>query len=206
MPLGDFLDAKRGWLTLPSRHEDIAAGVSVRPSAPNDGAPERGGARQTRRRWNAGQRARRARSWIVREDGRRERVDCETRSHFQHDLLHYAAETEASLGGGFWGSLASGRTLAEMNDRTRSTPTYGTSEMMVIERIVGALSGVTKGRTPEQIVTGLQSYALSLDANIPAWLTTDFVTAVQERMRQLLGRWKATPFGGTMELAWASSL
>ena len=84
---------------------------------------------------------------IVREDGRRERVDCETRSYLQHDLLHYAAETEASLSGGFWGSLARGRTLAEMNDRT---PIEGTSEMMVIEKVVGALSGMMKGQTPEQ--------------------------------------------------------
>ena len=42
---------------------------------------------------------------IVRADGRRERVDCETRSYLQHDLLHYAVETEASLAAGFWGSL-----------------------------------------------------------------------------------------------------
>jgi len=143
---------------------------------------------------------------IVREDGRRERVDCETRSYLQHDLLHYAAEVEASLGGGFWGILASGRTLAEMNDRTRATPMYGTSEMMVIEQVVGAFSGVMKGQMPEQITTALRSYTQSLGENTPAWLTTAFVTAVRERMRELLGRWKATPFGGTMELAWPPSL
>ncbi len=139
---------------------------------------------------------------IIRADGRRERFDCETRSYLQHDLLHYAAETEASLEGGFWGSLASGRTLAEMNDRTGTMPAYGTSEMMTIERVVGVLSGLTKGRTPEELVAGLRSYSESLGEAAPAWLTTEFVTAVQARMRKLFGQWKATPFGGTMELAW----
>jgi hypothetical protein len=138
---------------------------------------------------------------IVPEDGRRERVECETRSYLQHDLLHYAAETEASLGGGFWGSLARGKTLAEMNDRM---PIDGTSEMMVIEKVVGALSGVIKGQTPEQLVAGLRSYSESHGETAPPWLTVAFVIAVRERMRQLLGRWKATPFGGTMELAWPS--
>jgi hypothetical protein len=92
-----------------------------------------------------------------------------------------------------------------MNDRTGSRPSYSTSEIMVIEQVVGALSGTMKGRTPEQMVTGLQSYAASLGGRIPSWLTTSFVAAVQERMRHLIGHWKATPFGGTMELAWPPS-
>ena len=37
--------------------------------------------------------------------------------HLVHDLLHYAAEQEAGVQTGFWGTLASGRTLADMNDR-----------------------------------------------------------------------------------------
>lgn len=141
---------------------------------------------------------------IVRDDGRLERVDCETRSYLEHDLLHFAVETEASLRGGFWGALASGRTLAQMNDRARPTP-YGTSEMMVIERVVGVLSGLTKGRTPEEMVSGLERYAASSSEPTPSWLTTSFVAGVQERLRRLIGRWKATPFGGTMELRWPPS-
>src|SRR3954454_19930968 len=34
---------------------------------------------------------------IVREDGRREEVDCETRSLLVHDLLHLAVESEAKV-------------------------------------------------------------------------------------------------------------
>jgi hypothetical protein len=43
---------------------------------------------------------------IVRAGGRRERVECETRSYLTHDLLHYAVEAEACLQDGFWGRLA----------------------------------------------------------------------------------------------------
>jgi hypothetical protein len=159
---------------------------------------------------------------IVRDDGRREHVDCETRSYLQHDLLHYAVESEARLEGGFWGCLAKGRTLAEMNDRSgkamaaaagppraaapgepsNDMHTAPTSDMGTIEQVVGAVTGVLKGRTPYEIVTGLGRYAESVGSTLPSWLTARFIVAVQDRMRQLLGQWKATPYGGSMELAW----
>lgn len=34
----------------------------------------------------------------------------------------------------------------------------------------------------------------------PDWLTGDFMRCVLERLRQLQGQWRATPFGQTMEL------
>ena len=54
----------------------------------------------------------------IERGGRVERVECETRSYLVRDLLHYAVESEAGLEGGFWGHLARGKTLADMNDRT----------------------------------------------------------------------------------------
>jgi hypothetical protein len=139
---------------------------------------------------------------IVRDDGRRESVVCETRSYLVHDLLHYAVEGEAGLGGGFWGNLARGRTLEDMNDRTGRAMEAELPEMSVIERLVGALSGAVKGRSAAEMVTGLHRYAEALDSTLPPWLTESFVAAVQERMRRLLGHWKATPVGAAMELYW----
>ena len=83
---------------------------------------------------------------IVRDDGAREAVECETRSYLTHDLLHYAVESEVGLAGGFWGTLAAGATLARVNDRTQPPPTAAPEELAVIEQIVGALSGTLKGR------------------------------------------------------------
>jgi hypothetical protein len=135
---------------------------------------------------------------IVRDGGRSESVECETRSYLAHDLLHYAVEIEAGVGSGFWGRLAAGSTLAEMNDRTKAMD----SEMAGIEQVVGALSGTIKKRSPAETVAGMTGFAASLGATLPDWLTETFVVAVQERMRELLGRWKATPYGGTFELDW----
>jgi hypothetical protein len=139
---------------------------------------------------------------IVRDDGRSERVEFETRSYLAHDLLHLAVEAEAKLGCGFWGNLAAGKTLADMNDRTGMALGAAASEMAAIEQIVGALSGAVKGRTAADLVTGMRRFAESLGQTTPAWLTEEFVAAVIERMRRLTGHWRATAFGGTMELRW----
>src|SRR5436309_394854 len=99
---------------------------------------------------------------IVRDDGRQEEVDCETRSYLVHDLLHYAVEGEARLEAGFWGNLQRGKTLADMNDRTGRAMEGSGPEMAVIERLVGSLSGAVKGRTAVEMVAALEKYAAAL--------------------------------------------
>jgi hypothetical protein len=141
---------------------------------------------------------------IVR-DGGRESVECETRSYLLHDLLHYAVESEARLAGGFWGNLDRGKTLADMNDRSGKAMSSAAPEMAIVERIVGALSAAAKGMPAARTMAMMESYAQSIGATLPGWLTEPLVVAVQERIRQLLGRWKATPYGGTMELEWRAT-
>jgi hypothetical protein len=167
---------------------------------------------------------------IERSPGAREEVECETRSYLVHDLLHYAVESEAGLETGFWGRLAAGKTLADMNDRTGASmadkdasgerglrprepiaggagPSQGPAndespELGAIEQVVGALHGSTKGIPAGELVAGITRFAASLGVTMPSWLTEAFVVAVQERMRRLQGHWRATPFGGVMELGW----
>jgi hypothetical protein len=127
-----------------------------------------------------------------------ETVECETRSYLTHDLLHYAVEAEAGVQSGFWGRLAAGKTLAEMNDRTQPMA----DDMAAIEQTVGALTASVKERSAAEVVHGMNRFASSLGASLPSWLTESFVLAVQGRMRQLLGRWRATPRGAALELTW----
>ena len=138
---------------------------------------------------------------VTRDDHTREHAECESRSLLVHDLLHFAIESEARLTGGFWGNLARGTTLADLK-AIGMTMADAVPEMAMIERIVGALTGAVKGESASHLVTALRGHAETLDWPMPEWLTEDFVVAVQERMRQLLGRWRATPYGGSMELDW----
>jgi hypothetical protein len=54
---------------------------------------------------------------LVRSDGSRESVELVTREALFHDLLHYVVESSLRMQGGFWGTLASGKTMADLNDR-----------------------------------------------------------------------------------------
>ena len=137
---------------------------------------------------------------IIRDDGRSEEVECETRSYLHHDLLHYAAEAEARTGEGFWGNLAKGKTLPEMNDRTGKAMQAEGPQMAAIEQVVGALSSIAKGVAGDVFLARFHDYAENVGIATPEWLTPVFVSGVEERMRRLLGRWKATPFGEAMTL------
>ena len=138
-------------------------------------------------------------------DGRSERVELETKSLLTHDFLHYAIESLAGLDGGFWGAIAEGKTLAEMNDRTGEPMKGYALEMRIIEPIVGAMSGVVRGVAPAMIIAGLDNLFSAQNILRPTWLDVSLIERVQERMRKLLGEWRSTAYGSTMELSWPSS-
>lgn len=128
----------------------------------------------------------------IRADGTREIREFETRSLLLHDLVHFAVESEANLRGGFYGALADGAAY--------DAPLPG-SEAMEIESVVGPLQGALKGDVdPDDFVTRLRAMRESIGSTAPDWLTPDFVRRALERLRQLQGQWRATPFGQSMEV------
>ena len=139
---------------------------------------------------------------IVRPDGRRESLLCETRSTLVHDFIHYAVEGAAQIETGFWGRLAAGRSLAEMNDRAGLPAADEAAELAIVERFVGALSGAAKGLPAADLVATITRYAAGTGDRTPAWLTEAVVGEAQARLRQLIGAWRATPAGAAVELDW----
>jgi hypothetical protein len=120
-----------------------------------------------------------------------------TRSFLNHDLVHFAVESEAGLKDSFYGRLARAGGYARLAEATVDDP----GEVGLTEMCVAALSTVAKGQgTPEGAVRAATEWMRTMDREPPAWLTDAFAHAVKERFRRLVGEWKATPFGGTMEL------
>ena len=133
-------------------------------------------------------------------NGEGEAIELETRSTLYHDLLHYAVESEAGLQGSFYGLLAKVGGYAELV--VGGGAALG-GEVAITEALVGALTGALKAEAPDPpaIVEQFRDYIALFDWRMPPWLTEAFVQAVAERMRQLEGRWRSTPFGETMELS-----
>jgi hypothetical protein len=134
-----------------------------------------------------------------RADGTGEAIEMETRSFLMHDLVHHAVESEAGLKGSFYGILARIGGYEEL--RVAGGAALG-GEIAITERIVGALQGALtrEDLDDEAFIAAVTEYLELVDERAPRWCTPAFVTAVRDRMRQLAGRWKATPFGEAMEL------
>lgn len=142
---------------------------------------------------------------IVRDDRRRERVELETRSTLLHDLTHFAVEQAAALDHGFFGSLAAGKTMAELGGRSEQGPPQYTGDMLQIERTVAILQRMTKTKEePAAVHEQITAMLATQGEAPPPWFTVDLVTLVQERMRRLVGQWRATPYGASMELLWTT--
>jgi hypothetical protein len=138
-----------------------------------------------------------------RPDGTGEAIEAETRSLLRRDLLHYSVESEAGLRGSFYGLLGK---IGGYEELTVNGGAALGGEVAITERVVGALQGAMEehdldgGAFLERVTEYLELY----EERAPRWLTPALVLAVRELMRQLMGRWKATPFGETLELSFPS--
>ena len=125
---------------------------------------------------------------IVRTDGSAESVELESREFLRHDLAHFAIEVEFPIRKGYWGSVASGASLS-------GNGISGT-EAMFAETLTGPI------QTLMRTCAGRDAYLELLRDVAPAGTGYDLAARVHERVRQLRGHWKATPYGGDMELSW----
>lgn len=130
---------------------------------------------------------------IVRASGADEAVELASRSYLLHDLAHYAVESEANLADGFYGLLASGISLARLNDREAPPASPG---IMVAETLAAPLQSLFNGRIAREL------YLEHTQTAYPSVVTEEFVDGALERLRRLHGQFRATPYRGSMELSW----
>jgi len=138
---------------------------------------------------------------LERADGSQESIRLVSRETLFHDLLHFAVESTLPTQRGFWGTLAGGKTLADLNDRSGEPVRENRAQLNTAEGIVGLMTGVV-ALPADKAFARLRWYSESQDQALPEWCTEDFVATVCELMRQLLGRWRATAFGESMAMHW----
>lgn len=125
---------------------------------------------------------------ITRADGTSETVETETRSFLHHDLAHFAIESELPIAKGYWGCVASGASL--------SGEGVAGSDARLAESLAGPI------QTLFRIEAGPDAYVELLKECSSRSGSQDLAMRVHERVRQLRGHWKSTPYGGRMELIW----
>ena len=117
----------------------------------------------------------------------------ETRSLLVHDLAHFAVESEAGLQYGFYGRLARAGSYAEVSGMDDAG--------LGVERVVVMFQGAAKTEADaDEVWRRLRGAFEAMGEAPPAWLDEPMTGRILTRLRGLLGQWRATPFGRTMEL------
>lgn len=136
----------------------------------------------------------------VERDGQVQRARLETRSTLAHDLTHLAVESCARVEDGFFVALARGETLAQL---AATAAADQSAARMEVERVVAVLQGLAKADQEPSDLHARVLASLALQGQRPAaWFTPELVACVRARLRELLGRWRATPCGAALDLDW----
>jgi hypothetical protein len=124
----------------------------------------------------------------------------------RHDLLHFAVETELGSDNGFFGLVAQGWNIEDMDGKGARGPLPAQS--VIIEHLVGLVTmDVAGAGTPPWDVDTLNAQLAAIAAEHGLGpvrpLTTADLSRVRSRARTLLERWDALTPGSTLELQFA---
>ena len=142
---------------------------------------------------------------IVRDDGTGEMRDLDTRSFLVHDLAHFAVEQQGAMSGGFWGSLASGFSIDELQRDGELASGFSIDELQRdrdageswrAEALAARFQTLWNQRADPDFAERRLQYLSLVNGD------EKFVDGSLERMRRLWGQWSATPFRSVMELRW----
>lgn len=105
-----------------------------------------------------------------------------------HDLAHFVVESRLKLRGGFWGTIASGRSIQEMSDGAVIRELG--PEAMMIEVLVRNLQALGTGNSSPDQYLDLVQWELGESGAMPLPpLSTDLILAMDEQLRQLVAYW-----------------
>ncbi len=125
---------------------------------------------------------------VTRADASCETIELDSKDFLRHDFTHFAFEIEAKLRSGVWGSIACGGSLdgSEIDG----------VDVALAERVTGPLQTLVRvGASVEQV-------ANLLAGQVPEIATAELAARIHERLRQIIGHWRAVAYGQEMQLDW----
>lgn len=138
---------------------------------------------------------------VIRADGTREKLELETRGVLLHDFVHYAIESIAGMTSGYFGTLAAGAALQQVNDRGATWDPD--SQVGLAESIAGPMQDLVRGLSDSRAVLATLDRMFSATRKQrPEWISSIFIGQVEREYRRLDAAWKTTPAGGQLLLVW----
>lgn len=127
---------------------------------------------------------------VIRKDGSADSVTLNSRSFLRHDFAHFVVESEVPIGLGYWGSVAAGASLSADEVELEGEDIY------LAETLAGPV------QTLIRIEAEPAKYLEVLQKIQPQLATIDLAERIHENARRLIGHWRATPFGESMQIRW----
>ena len=125
---------------------------------------------------------------VLRADGTSERKTLSSRSFLFHDLAHFVLESQVPIRNGFWGAIAGGCSIFAADLESPA--------LMQAERMAGPLQILIRDNACRERYAELMSRYLNEDVADRA------ADQIYDLVREIRGRWMATPRGGDMCLLW----
>lgn len=117
-----------------------------------------------------------------------------------HDLAHYVIERKLRLGGGFFGNIAAGYTVAQLSDK-EIIKTLG-AETLIAEVVARALQSLSSGACT------FEQFSEIVNAELSRWkiaapvIEQDTISEMLTEFQVLLERYDALNNGQSLELQW----
>ena len=138
---------------------------------------------------------------VIRADGTREKVELDTPTCLAHDFIHYAIESRSGMTSAFYGTLAAGAPLQQLNDRDATWDPD--SQIGLAESIFGPIQSLLAGdKDVAAVIAELDGMFSATRKRRPQWITAGFVNQVEAECRRLATVWSATPYSGQLVLVW----
>jgi hypothetical protein len=140
----------------------------------------------------------------TRQDGSAtwKRYDNQAAFFAHHDLGHFAVETVLGLSNGFYGLIADGWDITDMDGKgPRGKP----DASVIAEHVVGLLTmerGAVAG--PFTAADFNSQLETMIGRPVPRRLTDEQLQAIRTRTSDLYRQWAATPPGSTLDLTYPS--
>lgn len=132
---------------------------------------------------------------VTRHDRSVEDFTLDTKTYLLHDICHFVVERSLNYAAGFWGMLAKGAAISELNGKTNPQ----TAALRFIEQIVGPVQSVYSGHISEHL---FEQFVAHLDFIVPA----NFLRDCLSDLNSIMTAWEALPLGRQLTLDWTLPL
>lgn len=155
------------------------------------------------------------RDWIEisRDEESPEKTSFPKKGPMPHDAVHFIVETELKLRNGFWGMVADGVRVADVQDIAKKAghasasrarlPDASIVELLQVERLVECFEAdIWSGADDVELFQDIARVACESSFVPDMQISTDAIKAIRSQLKKFQAAWTVAPIGHTVSFEW----